>query len=99
MFDGLAIPVVLAVAVCAARLPMLTRLVTLAGLFSDLSSNCIGLGMEAALSAASPIGAVATAGGASCGLLKPLLTPELSVETALCAGFSLVAFPSALACS
>lgn len=90
-------PVVLAVAVCAV-LAMLPRLVTLAGLFCDLSSKCcIGLGTEIAFAATSiPSLIVVVAAGASCCLLEA----EMSADITLCPGFSLDAFADdALACS
>lgn len=86
-------PVVLAVAVCAV-LAMLPRLVTLAGLFCDLSSKCIGLGIEIALAAASmPSLIVVVAAGASCCLPEA----EMSADMTLCPGFSPGAFPDAFA--
>lgn len=95
IFDGLVMPVVLAVAVCAV-LAMLPRLVTLAGLFSDFSSNCIGLATDIAFAAASiPSLIVVVAAGASCCLLEA----EMSADITLCPGFSPGAFPDAFACS
>lgn len=88
-------PVVLAVAVCAV-LAMLPRLVTLAGLFCDLSSlKCIGLGIAfAATSMPSLI--VVVAAGASCCLL---LEAEMSADMTLWPGFSFGGFPGAFAAS
>jgi hypothetical protein len=88
---GLATAVELAVAV-GAVLPRLARLVTLAGLVSGFSSNCIGLGIEIAFAAVdkpSLIAVVAT--GASCGLLIPMPPPAIREDKALCPGFSLIA--------
>jgi hypothetical protein len=88
---GLAIAVELAVAVCAV-LPRLARLVTLAGLVSDLSWNCIGLGIEMAFAAVdNPSLIMVVATGASCGLLIPVPPPAISDARALCPGFSLIA--------
>jgi hypothetical protein len=88
---GLATTVELAVAVCAV-LPRLARLVTLAGLVSGFSSNCIGLGMEIAFAADDiPSLIVVVATGASCGLLIPVPPPAIRDERALCPGFSLIA--------
>lgn len=93
IFDGLVMPVVLAVAVCAV-LAMLPRLVTLAGLFCDLSSKCIGLGIEIAFAATSiPSLIVVVAAGASGGLLAP--EPEISADITLWPGFSGAGFPGA----
>ena len=79
IFDGLVIPVVLAVAVCAV-LAMLPRLVTLAGLFCDLSSKCSGLGIEIAFAATSiPSLIVVVAAGAS---WRPP-DPEMSADMTL----------------
>lgn len=97
-FDGLVMPpVVLAVAVCAV-LAMLPRLVTLAGLFCDFSSNCSGLGMEMAFAAASiPSLIVVVAGGASGCLLE---AEEMSADMTLWPGlFSAGGFPDAFAAS
>lgn len=88
IFDGLVIPVVLAVAVCAV-LAMLPRLVTLAGLFCDLSSKCSGLGIEIAFAATSiPSLIVVVAAGAS---WRPP-DPEMSADITLWPGFSPGAF-------
>jgi hypothetical protein len=88
---GLATAVELAVAV-GAVLPKLARLVTLAGLVSGLSSNCMGLGIEMAFAAVdNPSLIVVVAIAASCGLLMPVPPPAIREERALCPGFSLIA--------
>jgi hypothetical protein len=88
---GLATAVELAVAV-GAVLPKLARLVTLAGLVSNLSSNCIGLGMDIAFAAVDKPSLIeVVAIGASCGLLMPTPPPAMREDRALCPGFSLIA--------
>jgi hypothetical protein len=88
---GLATAVELAVAV-GAVLPKLARLVTLAGLVSSLSSNCIGLGMDIAFAAVDKPSLIeVVAIGASCGLLMPTPPPAMREDRALCPGFSLIA--------
>jgi hypothetical protein len=88
---GLATNVELAVAV-GAVLPRLARLVTLAGLVSILSPNCMGLGIEIAFATADiPSLIDVVADGASCGLLIPAPPPAIRLDNALCPGFSLIA--------
>lgn len=76
---GLTATVELAVAV-GAVLPKLARLVTLAGLVSELSSKCTGLGMVIAFAATDiPLLIDVVAVGASPGLLIP--TPSKDDKT------------------
>lgn len=82
-------------AVAVAVVPKLARLVTLAGLVSDLSSNCMGLGMEIALATVDIPSLIVVASGASWGLLIP---PCAMKEITLCPGFSLIA-PCWLLCA
>jgi hypothetical protein len=73
-----------AVAVCVDVFPRLARLVTLAGLISDLSSVLIGLGIDIELATAdmAPLMLV-VATGASEGLLIPIPPPAMRDDRTL----------------
>lgn len=99
IFEGLVMPTVLAVAV-GAVLPRLARLVTLAGLVNDFSSNGIGLGIDIALATMDiPSLSEFVDEGASCGLLIPLPAADIRDDSTLWPGFSLVALPWVFCCS